>query len=43
MSSPVNKFIKENFCDVLEIIRLHDERHFNQAKKVLYHSSFPKD
>ena len=43
MSSPANKFIKENFCDVLEIIRLHDKRHFNQAKKVLNHSNFPKD
>lgn len=40
MSSPATKFIKENFCDVLEIIRLHDRRHFNQAKRILNHSHF---
>ena len=43
MSSPANKFIKENFCDVLEIIRLHDKRHFNQVKKILDHPNFPKN
>lgn len=42
MSSPAAKIIKENFCDVLEIIRLHDRRHFNQAEKLFNHSQFPK-
>lgn len=41
MSSPANKFIKENFCDVLEIIRLHDKRHFLQAKRIITHQNFP--
>ena len=43
MSSPAAKIIKENFCDVLEIIRLHDRRHFNQAEKVFNHPNFPKN
>lgn len=43
MSSPANKFIKENFCDVLEIIRLHDKRHFLQAKRIITHQNFPKE
>lgn len=43
MSSPASKFIKENFCDVLEIIRLHDRRHFNQAQQLLNHINFPKN
>ncbi len=43
MSSPAAKIIKENFCDVLEIIRLHDRRHFNQAERVLNHLNFPKN
>lgn len=43
MSSPAAKIIKENFCDVLEIIRLHDRRHFNQAKKNFNHPNFPKN
>jgi hypothetical protein len=43
MSSPAAKFVKENFCDVLEIIRLHDRRHFNQAQRVLNHPNFPKN
>lgn len=42
MSSPASKLIKENFCDVLEIIRLHDRRHFNQAQSLLNHTNFPK-
>lgn len=41
MSSPASKLIKENFCDVLEIIRLHDRRHINQAQRVLNNKSFP--
>lgn len=41
MSSPASKFIKENFCDVLEIIRLHDRRHINQAQRLLNHNNFP--
>lgn len=43
MSSPAAKIIKENFCDVLEIIRLHDRRHFNQAEKLINHPNFPKN
>jgi hypothetical protein len=43
MSSPAAKIIKENFCDVLEIIRLHDRRHFNQVERVLNHLNFPKN
>ena len=43
MSSPAAKVIKENFCDVLEIIRLHDRRHFNQAQRVINHPNFPKN
>lgn len=43
MSSPAAKLIKENFCDVLEIIRLHDRRHFNQAERVFNHPDFPKN
>lgn len=42
MSSPAAKIIKENFCDVLEIIRLHNRRHFNQAERVFNHPNFPK-
>lgn len=43
MSSPAAKIIKENFCDVLEIIKLHDRRHFNQAEKLFIHPNFPKN
>jgi hypothetical protein len=43
MSSPAAKIIKENFCGVLEIIRLHDRRHFNQAEKLINHPNFPKN
>ena len=41
MSSPASKLVKENFCDVLEIIRLHDRRHSNQAQRLLNHNNFP--
>lgn len=43
MSSPAAKIIKESFCDVLEIIRLHDRRHFNQADRLFNHPNFPKN
>lgn len=43
LSSPAAKIIKENFCDVLEIIRLHDRRHFNQAERILNHPNFPEN
>jgi hypothetical protein len=43
MSSPAAKIIKENFYDVLEIIRLHDRRHFNQAERLFNHPDFPKN
>lgn len=42
MSSPASKIIKENFCDVLEIVRLHDRRHMNQAQGLLNHTNFPR-
>ncbi len=42
MSSPAAKIIKENFCDVLEIIRFHDRRHYNQAERIFNHPNFPK-
>ena len=43
MSSPAAKIIKENFCDILEIIRLHDRRHFNQAERLINHPDFPQN
>ncbi len=43
MSSPAARFIKENFSDVLEIIRLHDRRHLNQAQNIINNSNFPKN
>jgi hypothetical protein len=43
MSSPAAKIIEENFCDVLEIILLHDRRHFNQANRIFNHHNFPKE
>jgi len=43
MSSPAAKIIKENFCDVLEIIRLHDRRHLNQTERLFNHTNFPKN
>ena len=43
MSSPAAKIIKENFCDVLKIIRLHDRRHFNQAERLFNDPNFPKN
>ena len=43
MSSPAAKIIKENFCDVLEIIRLHDRRHFNQTERLFNHPNFPQN
>lgn len=43
MSSPAVKIVKETFSDVLEIIHLHDRRHFNQAEKIFNHPNFPKN
>ena len=43
MSSPTAKIINENFCDVLDIVRLHDRRHFNQVEKLFNHPDFPKN
>uniref|UniRef100_A0A7V3E6J0 DinB family protein n=1 Tax=Ignavibacterium album TaxID=591197 RepID=A0A7V3E6J0_9BACT len=41
MSSPASKFVKENFCDVLEIIRLHNKRHLIQIEQLLSNEQFP--
>lgn len=43
MSSPASKFIKENFSDVLEIIRLHNKRHLIQIENLLTNDNFPND
>lgn len=43
MASPAAKFIKENFSDVLEIIRLHDRKHLIQAQNIFNHKNFPKN
>ncbi|AFH48216.1 Hypothetical protein IALB_0504 [Ignavibacterium album JCM 16511] len=41
MSSPASKFIKENFSDVLEIIRLHNQRHLLQINRIVSDKNFP--
>lgn len=42
LSSPVNKIIRLNLGDALIIIPKHDERHLNQAEKVMKSEKFPK-
>lgn len=42
LSSPANKWIKLNLGDPLIIIPLHDERHLNQAERVMNHKDFSK-
>ena len=42
LSSPVNKLIRLNLGDPLIIIPKHDERHLNQAERVMSHKDFPK-
>ncbi|MBK9097091.1 MAG: DinB family protein [bacterium] len=41
LSSPVNKLLRMNLGDPLIIIPLHDERHLNQAERVMNHKDFP--
>lgn len=41
MSSPASKLIKENFSDVLEIIRLHNKRHLLQIDQLIKEKNFP--
>lgn len=41
LSSPVNKLIRLNLGDPLIIIPNHDERHLNQAKRVMSQKGFP--
>jgi hypothetical protein len=41
LSSPVNKLIRLNLGDALIIITKHDERHLNQAEKVMSQKEFP--
>ncbi|NWF49990.1 MAG: DinB family protein [Ignavibacteriaceae bacterium] len=43
MSSPANKLIKENYSDLLEIIKLHNKRHMNQAIRILNDKNFPQE
>jgi hypothetical protein len=42
LSSPVNKLLRMNLGDPLIIIPMHDERHLNQAERVMGHKEFPK-
>lgn len=42
LSSPASKLIRENFSDVLEIIRLHNKRHLMQIESLLLHKNFPE-
>ncbi len=42
LSSPVNKLIRLNLGDPLIIIPKHDERHLNQAERVMSQKIFPK-
>jgi len=42
ISSPVNNWIRLNLGDPLIIIPKHDERHLNQAEKVMKSEKFPK-
>ncbi len=42
LSSPVNKLIRLNLGDPLIIIPKHDERHLNQAERVMSQKDFPK-
>ena len=42
LSSPVNIFIRLNVGDPLIIIPKHDERHLNQAERVMSQKEFPK-
>jgi len=41
LSSPVNKLIRLNLGDPLIIIPKHDERHLNQAERVMSQKEFP--
>lgn len=40
MSSPASKLIKENFSDVLEIVRLHNKRHLLQIDGIIKGKDF---
>lgn len=43
LSSPVNILIRLNLGDVLIVIPKHDERHLNQANKLMKMEYFPKE
>lgn len=43
LSSPVNILIRLNLGDVLIIIPKHDERHLNQANRLMKIENFPKE
>ena len=42
-SSPVNKFIRMNLGDPLIFIPRHDERHLDQAERIVNMAEFPKE
>lgn len=42
-SSPVNKFIRMNLGDPLIFLPRHDERHLNQAERIMNMVEFPKE
>ena len=42
VTSPVAKFVNYSLLDALNIVTIHNYRHFNQAKEVMKMSTFPK-
>lgn len=42
VKSPVSNYITYSLRDLAEIMLLHQERHFKQAKRILGHEKFPK-
>jgi hypothetical protein len=40
--SPVSSFITYSLDDMLTIITIHEQRHINQAKRVMAMEGFPK-
>lgn len=42
VTSPVAKFVNYSLLDALNIVTIHNYRHFNQAKEVMEMQEFPK-
>ncbi len=42
VTSPVSNFINYSLLDALNIVTIHNYRHFNQAKEVIENNGFPK-